>query len=336
MIAGAWTARTTAKERAVRISMHDGDHKTSSPLRMRKGFRAVAGAAALVLVLSACGEDEDAVSDTVPQAIAEDETLLVAVASDAPPFAVPERVAIYPGAGTPPPEVFYSGGVTGVDVELLEEAADRLGLDVEWQEVAFEDLLAGVENGTYEAAAGGITVTEERAEQVSFVTYLQGGTQWGARRGNPTGVSPADPCGARVAVQRATIFEIQVEELSAACREAGEDEVDVDLVSDLGDAVNRVVRAQSDAFIADQLTVAFYQNLTSGNEPAGNTQSSGIRGIGTAFDILPYGFATADTELASALQSTLQEMIDDGTYEDVLDDWTIPANAEIETSETAG
>ena len=56
----------------------------------------------------------------------------------------------------------------GVEVELVEEAAARLGHRVEWQERPFSDLLAAVAAGKADVAVSTIGITEDRAQLVDF------------------------------------------------------------------------------------------------------------------------------------------------------------------------
>jgi hypothetical protein len=50
---------------------------------------------------------------------------------------------------------------------------------------------------------------------------------------------------------------------------------------------------------------------------------------GRKFEIAPYGIAVAQQrkQLAKVIQSALQEMIDDGTYQQILDEWDISEGA---------
>ena len=61
-----------------------------------------------------------------------------------------------------------TGDLVGFDVELAKLIADKLGVEVEYQETDWESILAGVQSGRYNLAINGVTYTEERAESFNF------------------------------------------------------------------------------------------------------------------------------------------------------------------------
>ena len=61
-----------------------------------------------------------------------------------------------------------SGELEGIDVEIAEAIAERLGLELEMEEMDFDALLSSVHSGQADIAMAGITVTEERKSYVDF------------------------------------------------------------------------------------------------------------------------------------------------------------------------
>lgn len=61
-----------------------------------------------------------------------------------------------------------SGRPVGIEVELVEEAARRLGRRVEWRELAFGELMDAVFWGKADIAAATIGITEARRKRVAF------------------------------------------------------------------------------------------------------------------------------------------------------------------------
>ena len=111
---------------------------------MRHPFRAVAAAAALTLVLAACGGD--------------DESATLSVCSDIPyaPFEFEDAAS----------ELGYSG----FDIELIAAIGEQLGRPVEIIVTGFDALTSGtaMAAGTCELAISAMTITPERAEQIDF------------------------------------------------------------------------------------------------------------------------------------------------------------------------
>ena len=61
-----------------------------------------------------------------------------------------------------------TGELVGFDVELAKLIADKLGVEVQYQETDWESILAGVQSGRYDLAINGVTYTEERAQSFNF------------------------------------------------------------------------------------------------------------------------------------------------------------------------
>ncbi|MFT7671208.1 MAG: polar amino acid transport system substrate-binding protein [Planctomycetota bacterium] len=61
-----------------------------------------------------------------------------------------------------------NGQAVGVEVELIEEAARRLGREVEWIELSFGELIDAVAAGEADVAASTLGITEARAKIVAF------------------------------------------------------------------------------------------------------------------------------------------------------------------------
>lgn len=68
-----------------------------------------------------------------------------------------------------PPFEFREGDdLTGFDVELVEEIASRLGLEVEWVPTAFETIFTQLATGRFDMIASATTITDEREELINF------------------------------------------------------------------------------------------------------------------------------------------------------------------------
>ena len=63
-----------------------------------------------------------------------------------------------------------SGALTGFDVEVGALIAEGLGVTPEYQETAWDGILAGVDSGRFDIACNGVGYTEERAESYNFST----------------------------------------------------------------------------------------------------------------------------------------------------------------------
>ena len=69
-----------------------------------------------------------------------------------------------------------NGDIVGFDIDVAREIAKALGVKLEIEDMAFDDLLDAVEDGSVDIAIAAITITLERSEQVLFSNaYLNAG-----------------------------------------------------------------------------------------------------------------------------------------------------------------
>jgi len=78
-------------------------------------------------------------------------------------------------AAFPPYEYKEGDSFKGIDVEIAQAIADKLGMELRIEDVDFGAVLTGVEQGKYDMGMAGITVTDERKEKMDFSkTYATG------------------------------------------------------------------------------------------------------------------------------------------------------------------
>ena len=275
--------------------------------------------AASVVVAGCSTPEEPEVADSVPAEIAEIGTLLAATNPTFPP------------AGFRAPIEFRDvqrGEVTGFEVELMEAVAAELGLDVEWREVSFQEVLDDVASGAVDVGAAAITVTDERLSQVSFVTFYETGLQWAVREPNAAGVSPNDACGARVAVQAGTVPAEDVAERSAACESAGDDPIEILEYDGQDEVTAAVLSGVANAFVTDAPAVEWAVRQSGGTPNAASTVNTGrLATLGQPYDVAPYGWAVVDDQLGQALLEGLQAIVQSGEYADILESYNVEDGA---------
>ena len=71
-------------------------------------------------------------------------------------------------AGQKPFSYIKNGKYAGYDVELMALFAREYGYGLEIQDTSFSDILTGIEQGKYDVAGSGITITEERKQSMNF------------------------------------------------------------------------------------------------------------------------------------------------------------------------
>jgi polar amino acid transport system substrate-binding protein len=112
-----------------------------------------------------------------------------------------------------PPYEFREGGkIVGIDVDIVTEAARRIGYEVTIEDMTFNSVIAAVQSGKADIAASGITVTEERKKSVNFtIPYVTAKQVILVPKDSPI-QSAADLKGKRIGVQQSTTGDIYVTE----------------------------------------------------------------------------------------------------------------------------
>lgn len=100
--------------------------------------------------------------------ISEDEAALKELAAKAEPAGA-ETLIMGTNASFPPFETRDDAGkVVGFDVEMAKEIARRLGMSFKVEDMNFDSLPAAVNSGKITMAVAGMTVTDERKENMEF------------------------------------------------------------------------------------------------------------------------------------------------------------------------
>jgi polar amino acid transport system substrate-binding protein len=279
----------------------------------------------LVVALTAagCGEKSDtgggSTGTTAGAAPAVDEALAAKV-----PDAIKSdgKLLIGTDATYAPNEFLDTDGKTviGFDVDLFNAVAAKLGLQTQWQPSKFADIIPGVQSAKYEAGVSSFTINDERKQQANMISYFNAGTQWGAKKGNPTGVQPDNACGKKVAVQTATVQETEdLPQRDKDCKSAGNPAITIDSYQDQGQATAAVVSGKDDAMLADSPVLAYAVKQTNGQ----------LELLGDIYDAAPYGYVVEkdQTEFAQAIADAVKALITDGTYKTILEKWGVQAGA---------
>ncbi len=74
------------------------------------------------------------------------------------------------------PYEYYDGDkIVGIDAEIAEKIAEKLGLELVIKDMAFDSIITAVTEGSVDMGLAGMTVTDERLESVNFsISYASG------------------------------------------------------------------------------------------------------------------------------------------------------------------
>ena len=214
-----------------------------------------------------------------------------------------------------------AGDPIGWAVDLGDAMAAKLGLTMDYRPSGFDKIIPSVTGGTFDIGYSSFTDNVEREKSVDFVNYYNAGIQWAQAVGG--NVDPANACGLTVSVQRTTYEETdELPAKSAECEAAGNEPIAILAFETQDEATSALALGRADAMSADSpITLYAVSQLKDQIEVAGE-----------AFDVAPYGIAISKdaTDLGKALQAALQSLVDDGSYQTILDDWGV-ASGGIET-----
>ena len=285
---------------------------------MRRSPLALSAVLALTFPLAACGSDsleeggESATSATESVEVEADESL-----SEMVPAEIKDKGTLTVGsdASYPPNEVLGDDGKTveGMDVDLFDAVADKLGLKTQWQNGPFDALILGVDSGKYDVSVSSFTINDERKEQVNMISYFSAGTQWVTTTGNPEGIDPEDACGKTVGVQKGTVQLDEIEDATKKCEEDGKEPINSVVEQEQSKVTASLVSGKTDAMLADS-PIALY---------AVKQNEDKLEALGETYDSAPYGFVVPkdQTEFADAIAEALKAIKEDGTYDTVLKNW---------------
>ena len=207
-----------------------------------------------------------------------------------------------------------AGEVVGFDQDLLAAISDVVGVEFTVEPVTFENLILGLESGTYDFVAD-TTIKKERLEKYDQLSYLTSSYSVATLADAATiGEEEADICGISLGVVSGEVISDYVATvIDPQCEAAGEDSVALTEYKDFASMVLAVQSKNVDGMIADTMTFGYFQSGESGggfefNGPTRMNQSD------SGYSFLKSGNA----ELAGVIREALQVLVDNGVYADIL------------------
>ena len=249
---------------------------------------------ALSLTLAACCALADPATLESVQAAG---TLTIASSPDFPPFE----------------SLQGDGSVVGIEIDIMNAVAEKLGVALAIEQVDFDSILLGVMNGSYDVGVSGFSVTEERKKNVLFTDpYCLAAQAIVVPEGSAI-QDKADLEGKMISVQSGTTAELY-------CLQNG---YSIDAYKANVDAELAVLNGTVDAWVIDDLTAA---EMVKANNAAGGAQ---LTILSEAMTTEPYAFAFAfgSETLVDAINEAVNAMVTDGTVAALFEKWDAPYTA---------
>ncbi|MFQ9065117.1 MAG: transporter substrate-binding domain-containing protein [Eubacterium sp.] len=202
----------------------------------------------------------------------------------------------------PPYEYKEGDKVVGIDAEVAQAIADKLGMKLEIVDTKFDAIIPGVQSGKYDMGMAGMTVTPEREQSVAFSdSYATGIQSIIVKQGSA--IKSVDDLSekTKIGVQLGTTGDIYAKD------DFGDEAVQE---YDKGaDAVQALLAGKIDCVIID-------------NEPAKSfvAANEGLEILKTSYAEEDYAicFKKDNTELQTKVNDALKELIADGTLQKIV------------------
>ncbi|MDI2129222.1 ABC transporter substrate-binding protein [Yinghuangia seranimata] len=226
-----------------------------------------------------------------------------------------------------PNEYFDTDGKTiiGMDPDLGAALSKQLGVDLKFQNGAFDDLITSMQSKRIDIIMSSMSDTKSRqdgldkdgkkvGDGVDFVDYFNAGTSILVQKGNPKGIKTLDDlCGKTIALQKGTTQEDIANKQNDKCAASGKGKMEILTFEKDTEALLQLKQGRSVADLND-FPVAAYNAQTASN-------GKDFEVTGEQLEAGPYGIALRkdDTALRDVLKEAMDNIIKNGDYAKILE-----------------
>ena len=267
----------------------------------RRSFLAAAGLSVAALALTACGGSASSVASSVASSASSAAASTSAAAGELTTVEA-GKLTMATNATFPPYEMTTDAGeFEGIDIETAQAIADKLGLELQIDDMDFDAALLSVQQGKADIVMAGVTVTDERKAVMDFSDSYATGIQSIIVPEGSDIASPDDLAGKKIGTQRGTTGYIYCTD------DFGEDAV---VAYDSGlTAVQALNNGQVDAVVIDNAPAKEYV-----------AANPGLKVLETSYAEEDYAIGMAKgSSLEDAVNAALKELKADGTLQSIVD-----------------
>ena len=260
----------------------------------RRSFMAAAAVSVAALALTACGGSASSAASSEASSSAATAELTTVEAG---------KLTMATNAAFPPYEMTTDAGeFEGIDVDTAKAIAEKLGLELQIDDMDFDAALLSVQQGKADIVMAGVTVTDERKAVMDFSDSYATGIQSIIVPNDSEIASPDDLAGKTIGTQRGTTGYIY-------CSDDFGDE-NVVAYDDGLTAVQALNNGQVDAVVIDNAPAKEYV-----------AANPGLKVLETSYAEEDYaiGMNKDNTALVEAVNAALEELKADGTLQSIVD-----------------
>lgn len=275
---------------------------------MKKRFVSAALAAVMALSMTACGSSNSAAETTAADTEAAESQAEETTAEEAKTTDGGTLMVGFDQDFPPMGFVGDDGEYTGFDLELAQEVAKRLGLEYKAQPIAWDSKDMELESGNIDCIWNGFTMTGREDDYTWTEPYMANQQVFVVANDSDIN-SQADLAGKIVEVQADSSAEAALKEapeLTATFKE-------LLTTADYNTAFMDLEQGAVDAIAMDVIVAGYQiQQRNADFKILDDSLSEEEYGV---------GFKKGNTELRDKVQSTLEEMAEDGTLQEVSKKW---------------
>ena len=235
------------------------------------------------LTMTACGSKKEENNGETKE---ETETLIMATNAEFPPY-----------------EYYEGDDIVGIDAEFAAAIAEKLGMELKIEDMAFDSILSAVQSGKADLGVAGITVDDTRNKQVDFTDTYYTGRQVIIVTEGSTIASPDDLAGdkIKIGVQQGTTGDIY------ATDDYGDEHIE--RYNKGMEAVQALAQGKVDAVIIDDQPAKTFAE-----------QVEGLKILETEYVEEDYAMAVkkGNDELLEKVNAAIKELKEDGTFDEII------------------
>ncbi|RKE23579.1 ABC transporter substrate-binding protein [Streptomyces sp. TLI_171] len=299
-----------------------------------RAIACVALASTCGLALTACGSSAAVKSDDAAPTLPAVAVKGVRISADPKltaglPDAVKKagKVRVATDLPYPPFEMYVAEGskeMTGIDYDLGQAIAARLGTKFEFAGQKFDGLIPAVQAGKFDAVMSAMTDKKEREQAVDFVDYINAGPGWLVKKGNPDNIKVVtDVCGKSVSVQTGTNHQKILDQRQELCKQQGKPPINVLAFPKDSEAQLALRSGKVSADFLDEVTAAYVADTADGGVTFETVVGKTAVGPTSASPI-GIGVSKSVPGLKESIQAALQSLMDDGSYGKILAAYHVP------------
>ncbi|MCR5687125.1 MAG: basic amino acid ABC transporter substrate-binding protein [Lachnospiraceae bacterium] len=211
-----------------------------------------------------------------------------------------KKLVMATNAAFPPYESVEGNEIVGIDADIAKLIADDLGMELVIEDMAFDSIIAAVQTGKADIAMAGLTITEDRKQNINFSDPYTEAAQVILVKTTSSVQTPDDLEGLSIGVQIGTTGDIYAADIAGAT---------IERYSKYFEAVNALLQDKIDAVIVDREPAKVFES-----------ENPDLKIIDDEFTVEEYaiGVAKENTELLDNINASLKKLKESGKIDEII------------------